>query len=671
GEHYYIDEIVGRRVPFAEPVLALDPERKWDRGYCFPMRFIFEGDQVKCNVFPVYRDLETNEFFYPNSDVIEIATTDFATPFTTIVADLGGVHPTLAPITDDGYASPGHEVPFNPARELAQGLRIVPVPFSLDRHTVWYLSLVGLEPEALGQEFNLHFLSTSNTAHQEEMLTAIIDEVVRANSERVIAHLPAGSLEDQPEAEDVVIPLLLHFMEGDNPFHSEVTSTPLLGTATWFCRVGKAHLPINCRDAELIKGYMTLEGCPPRKFSETAHIAQGVFDKAASPGGTFNAVKTAMTREGVKDWLNYTIIENTLGREREAAKAEADDEEEGPDDSTATDGPLQDLMAAFRAMLDDEDNDQIEGDEHFFNPLYRLIESMEFDAHKDTPVEILHTFLLGFIKSSGNWPFLRSSPRDLPRDQDVVVPHAFDEPYMVPGDPTYDYSLRTSISLIFKCRANFDHSQDKIDVAVQAFLAATILTDIDWLNKRKYHLPLHMRKCFERIGPALLASTQKQESYNGVFRQHSEYSSKRNAGYEIGLAFSHHNRFTHLVSGGFYRSPTTGKWRQAGSKALDLFRTNANIRGLLGMNDDKVGQAGHLEFRLALPADPAHPDLAEHPDLRRAGSILSHESREPCYRDSFILIRNSTTPSRSHASLTLDASKQPEKPLSVSKISGI
>lgn len=42
---------------------------------------------------------------------------------------------------------------------------------------VWYLTLVGLEPEALGQEFNLHFLSTSNTANTHEQLSAIVEEI--------------------------------------------------------------------------------------------------------------------------------------------------------------------------------------------------------------------------------------------------------------------------------------------------------------------------------------------------------------------------------------------------------------------------------------------------------------------------------------------------------------
>ncbi|KAK4691225.1 hypothetical protein P7C70_g9398, partial [Phenoliferia sp. Uapishka_3] len=300
-KHYYLDEILYREVsPTEENPYAEDPN--WDNHYFWPREWVFNEDHVvETKGLPVWRNLAEGSFYVQIlPDRVQIPTTSFVRPYPEILESMGGAHPQVH-IFKNGVETKVDVATFNPAREKANGLRRVTVPASLygdgvggikgstwDEHTVWYMSLVGLEPEALGQEFHLHFLSTSNTAHQQEMLTAIVDEIVRANEEGIIARFPAGTLENQPEAEDVLIDLLLLFLEGDNPFHSEISSTPLLSKATYFCRFGMASLPSKSRDPEQIKGYITLEGCPPRNFRDTAHIAHGVFDKAASPGGTFN-----------------------------------------------------------------------------------------------------------------------------------------------------------------------------------------------------------------------------------------------------------------------------------------------------------------------------------------------------------------------------------------------
>ncbi|KAK4700902.1 hypothetical protein P7C70_g5343, partial [Phenoliferia sp. Uapishka_3] len=686
GQHYYLDELMARRVPRSE-VDSVELGPGWDPGYFMPRRWVFENGEVEAQGYPVVRHIASNEFYcqVDGRRPLQISSVDFVNPFPKILEARNGVNPLIHVFDDEGVEMGAEEYGVNEARVRAQGLRVVAVPASLygdgcggikgsswDEHTVWYMSLVGLEPEALGQEFHLHFLATSNAAHEVEMLTAIVDDLLRANAEGIVARFPAGTLEDQPEDEDVLIDLFLHFMEGDNPFHNMASSTPLLSKATFFCRMGKVTLPIRCRDPELIKAYMTLEGCPPRDFAETAKIARGVFDKAAEQGGTFSIVTNTMRNEGVKDWLNYTILERTLAKERAAGIAE--DAGADVEEPSSTDGPLEQLIAAFREMLEDE-SDEIDGDEHFFNPLYRLIESMEFDAHHDTPIEILHTFLLGFFKylwrhittevlkrhgarakadlgarlSSLSVDGLKCSPLRGPklvayaqsligRDLKILGQLALFaiEPYATSQELGMWTSLMHLSSLVwYPVVPNMTSHCAQIDVAVAAFLAATVLTDIDWLNRRKFHLPIHMARCFQRIGPALLASTQKQESYNGVFREHSTYSSKRNPGYEIGLAFAHHNRFQHVISGGYFRAGRTGKWRQAGSKARELFSTNPRVRGLLGMKDDVKNPPGHLVFRLAPPPDPAYPDV------RMACSITSHETLEPCYHKSFILVQDS------------------------------
>ncbi|KAK4699413.1 hypothetical protein P7C70_g6848, partial [Phenoliferia sp. Uapishka_3] len=696
-KHYYLDEVLRRHVPETE-VNPAGSDPNWDNAYFFPRRWIYRDGRIDADGYPVLHHLPTNTFHIQSSDdYLRVRTMDFDMPYSEILESGGGEPPTLYVFDEKGAEIHSETAQLNPERERANGMEIVVVP-------------VSLYGDGCG---------------------GIKGSTCRANKEGIVAHFPAGTLENQAEAKDVLVNLLLLYLEGDNPFHNTVSSTPLLSAATFFCRFGFATLPKKCRDPDLIKGFMTLEGCTPRDFQHTAEVAYRVFEKAAAPGGTFNAVTTSMRTEGVKDWLNHTIIEHTLGREKAERQKAAEEEEaadedeeceEGDADPTATDGPLQELLEAFRAMLAD-DTDQIEDDEHFFNPLYRLIQSMEFDAHKDTPIEILHTFLLGFFKylwrhittevfkrngarakkelgarlSSLSTDGLRCSPLRGPklvdyaqsligRDLKILGQLAIFaiEPFATAEELSMWSSLMHLTSLIwYPLIPDMNIYGDQLDAAVSAFLAATALTDLDWFVKRKFHYPIHLRQSMERIGPALLASTQKQESYNHVFREHSEYSSKRNPGYEIGLAFAHHNRFQHLISGGYYRCPKTRRWRQAGVKALEVFSNNSQVRGLLGMHDTVHATAGMsngpvlgkrillplwhvgaLEFRLAPKPQP------EWPDIRPACSIISQETLEPCYHNSFVLIQNSVRLSiffgNQYRTLTLNL--QPDAPITIARI---
>lgn len=276
----------------------------------------------------------------------------------------------------------------------------------------------------------------------------------------------------------------------------------------------------------------------------------------------------------------------------------------------------------------------------------------ELDAHQDTPVEILHTILLGFVKymwkhivtaivERGHGEIgavdkaqliarlnaLSIDGLSIPRLRRAkLVAHATSligrdlkalaqlaifaiEPYATPTELAMWATMMQMMSLVWfpviPDMADYIVSSDsrftwgaeplpqaQLNLSIEAFLAAAALENLDWFNKPKFHILTHLGEAIKRFGPALHFSTQRQESYNGVFRDHSTHSSKRDPGREITLAFSHHNRFRHAISGGFYKPSVSSEWRQAGSKARALFEQNSDLRGHLGLHTHIPAEAG-------------------------------------------------------------------------------
>ena len=260
------------------------------------------------------------------------------------------------------------------------------------------------------------------------------------------------------------------------------------------------------------------------------------------------------------------------------------------------------------------------------------------DPHADTPVEILHTILLGFVKyfwrdviqnQLGTNPpkkeLLKTRLNSLDisglqlgknlnghtlvqyagsltgRDfriiaqvapyvlYDLVPPACLDvwvslcnlvpvvwQPTIVDIDEYIVSSANVRRHLFLKCQF-----QAHLETAIKEFLYRVICWTPRWFNKPKFHFILHLPTNIRRFGPAVLFATETFESYNAVIRNKSVHSNHRAPSQDIALAFARYSRVRHLFSGGrhFFRDSEQSR------KYLQNF-------GSFLASSDYVGNAG-------------------------------------------------------------------------------
>lgn len=74
----------------------------------------------------------------------------------------------------------------------------------------------------------------------------------------------------------------------------------------------------------------------------------------------------------------------------------------------------------------------------------------------------------------------------------------------------------------------------------------------------------------QRFGPAIIFATEGFESFNFIIRLRSILSNRHAPSVDIANAMSFMHAVRHLVCGGYFRDPTTGQFRQAGTGILSL-----------------------------------------------------------------------------------------------------
>ncbi|KAG8978863.1 hypothetical protein FRB90_008294 [Tulasnella sp. 427] len=133
---------------------------------------------------------------------------------------------------------------------------------------------------------------------------------------------------------------------------------------------------------------------------------------------------------------------------------------------------------------------------------------------------------------------------------------------------------------------DIDEYCDRLTSAIQSFLEVTALWNPNWFNKPKFHVILHLPVHIRRFGPAVLYATETFESYNHVIRTRSIHSNRHAPSLDIANAFSHMHAVRHLISGGWFMWSKTDsdppQMTTAGS-AIQASRGDAVLMKLMGM----------------------------------------------------------------------------------------
>lgn len=105
------------------------------------------------------------------------------------------------------------------------------------------------------------------------------------------------------------------------------------------------------------------------------------------------------------------------------------------------------------------------------------------------------------------------------------------------------------------------------------------------LLKPKFHILLHIPFFIRRFGPAILASTERFESFNTVFRHCSVLSNRQAPSRDIAAAFAGFDRCRHMSSGGFWKESISGGglYVRCGENITSFLEQNKEFRALLGL----------------------------------------------------------------------------------------
>ncbi|KAJ7892579.1 hypothetical protein B0H14DRAFT_3081489 [Mycena olivaceomarginata] len=181
---------------------------------------------------------------------------------------------------------------------------------------------------------------------------------------------------------------------------------------------------------------------------------------------------------------------------------------------------------------------------NIFNPVLSIDEAKDFDANRDTPVEILHVVLLGVVKywwsdavswqnSKGkeelkarlssvdvgglNTPPIRGNTYVqyagslVGRDFQVILQIALVVLHGLIPQAHYDgwVVLCKLAPLMFQPTIQHLPTYSKrLNDAVFDFLAVTALWNTQWFNKLKFHLFVHLVDHIPRFGPLILYATE-------------------------------------------------------------------------------------------------------------------------------------------------------------------
>ncbi|KAF7320450.1 hypothetical protein MKEN_00829900 [Mycena kentingensis (nom. inval.)] len=424
----------------------------------------------------------------------------------------------------------------NPWRLKASNHRVVAFPLWLycddtsgntskkwNKHNSFLVTAAGLPRKYVHREFNIHFLATSNIAPTLEMLDGLVDQLEKGQTDGIWAW-------DVVLQELVlVIPSVLALL-GDNPMQSEF-ACHIGFVGKYFCRV--------C----WVKGDPEPDDGPGDRQAAASPTAAG-------DGGSQLPRKKAPPKKQQTVSEMISRISNFM-----------------------MSGVSKVQIYALRT---------------------RSVPnvSTDLDPHRDTPVEILHVVLLGFVKyfwrdavarlkdsekkiletrlSSFDVSGLGISP--LPghtlvryagslvgRDFRAIVQVA---PFVLQGLLSEEriaawVALSRVVALVWQpAIEDIDSYCAELEQCISHFLNCACRLSINWFNKPKFHVILHLPDHIRRFGPAMLFATEGFESFNAIIRSCSIHSNRHAPSRDIATRMARGNRLRHLLSGGLFRAHT-------------------------------------------------------------------------------------------------------------------
>ncbi|KAJ7495328.1 hypothetical protein FB451DRAFT_1387366 [Mycena latifolia] len=521
-----------------------------------------------------------------------------------------------------GYSS---KMP-NPLRALANGRPMYTSPVDLffddvsgnrskswNKHYNCYCTHRNLPRRILQQEFHTHFVSTSPHASSPEQFEGIKSLITSTHTSPI-------SVYDQNNGQEAAIRLFINTGPSDNPMGSEMTG----------------H--IGAKDADF---HSMFEEGLPRTAAETLDELHQQVELACL--GVKAAVEARQTDTGVKDAYTNHWINDLLRHSRELKKGDPNL------DSAEIVTQLMDWVKASESTI--------------YNPFLSM---MGFDVAKDTPIEILHTILLGILKYA--WHTTHTSWNPANKATYTQRLQATDTVGLSIPSIRADYIMQFANSLIgrqFKQVAqtcvfqmydltdslqfsawkamgellpllwypeidNMDQYLADVETAVSNVLDLfSMLDPTKILAKNKLHIMTHTKADILRHGPLLGVQTEAFEGYNAIFRFCSIFSNHLAPSRDIAHQLARQEGLKHRLTGGWWLA-ATGNWKRAGTAVRDFLSERPILQALLGWTSPALREQGSVKLQplkrtKGVPTPPRKQFKLSETDAAKAINIASYK----------------------------------------------
>ncbi|THU94330.1 hypothetical protein K435DRAFT_820025 [Dendrothele bispora CBS 962.96] len=455
---------------------------------------------------------------------------------------------------------------------------------SWNKHNNSYITHRNLPRKLLQQEFHIHLISTSQHATIPEQYHDVKKIIEKTHVEPV-------SVQDETGLSTKFM-LQLHADPSDNPAQSEVAS-----------HIGaKGNHP--CRKCDI-------GGTEVEKSTDSGFHA--MFEPGAARNqdsirnelelqvtmackGVAKHVEERQTETGTKDTYTQYWIEHIIGRFR-AMRAE---------DPTKTKNEIQNILLQWAT----------DNSENIYNS---FATTKGFDPAQDTPIEILHTILLGVVKYIWHYSHTAWKPK-----QKELYAHrlqATDVKGLSINAIRAEYITNFANSLVgrqFKTvvQTAIFHLHDIVDEKhFKAWKAVGVLSALLWqpeiddidqyckdveiavanvqdmfaeidptkiIRKTKLHLLSHISEDVRRFGPLVGMATEIFESFNAVFRFCSVLSNHQSPSRDISRQTGQQESLKHRLTGGRWFNMTENHWASAGAGVREFIQQQPLLQSILG-----------------------------------------------------------------------------------------
>ncbi|KAK7472847.1 hypothetical protein VKT23_000954 [Stygiomarasmius scandens] len=443
------------------------------------------------------------------------------------------------------------------------------------KHVNVYMCNGSLPGKLVQQEYHVHFVGTSQHVSAPEMLGAVMSQVEATHTTPTRCH---NASTNRPCSFQIQVP----FLPADNPQQSEECSH-VGHHGNFMCRICHVGGPYVMKETN--DGYDAIYNTgTPRSASETRNSILEQLRLASL--GIEACVKEKQTESGTSDKLAQYWIDILLEKSKELKKR-------------FSKRTREDISQELLKWLDTQTK----------QPYNLLLDAKYLDPAKDTPIENLHTYLLGLEKYA--WFELHSSWKEAAQALFTIHLQSTDTNGLAIPPIQAAYMMQYHNNLIGKhfktlMQTTIFHVQD-LTTPNQFTLVRTIgelgsvlwIAEIDdleeYLNdlnilidnvfdafasidptkilvKAKLHLLKHIPDHIHHFGPAVRFSTEIFECFNAVFRMSSVLSNHQAPSRDIAQKNSDMTQVKHILTGGLWNE--NGHLKSAGKDVVAMLHCN-------------------------------------------------------------------------------------------------